>query len=153
MSTLHDRLVFREDRKGDPVRKAYVAASSQEPDISEAETLIRHLKSLGYDVYDWPRQVREVVHEPPICVYEMAREEYQWIQQCDLFVLLAPPIHSGALVEFGFALACQRKILVIRPDRRATIFRHLVEWTAPTIEDAMRELSERVWPEKQSKGG
>lgn len=136
------------------MRKAYVAASSREPDISEAEKLIRHLKSLGYDVYDWPRQVREA-SGLSVSTYdqmEFAREEYQWICQCDLFVLLAPEVHSGALVEFGFALANQVPTLVIRPDR-ATIFRYLCHWTTPTVESAMRELSERVFPGKQSKGG
>lgn len=136
------------------MKKAYIAASSREPDISDAERLIQHLKGLGYDVYDWPRQVREK-SGLSVSTYELqeaAREEYQWISQCDLFVLLAPEVHSGALVEFGFALALlhRARILVIRPER-ATIFGHLVKWTTPTVESAMRELTERVFPARKAR--
>jgi hypothetical protein len=110
--------------------RAYVAGSSIEPHISEAAAAVAALAADGWDVYDWPAMVRTGDMRPP---KEIAEEECDWIAESDVFLLLAPPIVSGALVEFGIAIGASKYrefggpiVLVVRHER-ATIFGTLAD--------------------------
>lgn len=128
-----------------PRVRAYVAGSSIEPHISEAAAAIAALAADGWDVYDWPSMVRAGAVRP---LKEISKDEADWITASDIFLFLAPPVVSGAFVEFGLALGgeyqeCGGPItLVVRPER-ATIFGTLADMSFATTEEAIEWIKGR----------
>lgn len=122
--------------------KIYVATSFQ--NIPEARDVMAALKAAGHSItFDW-------THEKIDPAWDVARQEryfqtcgqndFQGVSDADAVVLVNHTLARDAMAEFGIALGMGKPVLVLYPERRASVFFHRASLCA-TLEDAVTRLS------------
>lgn len=90
--------------------KFYVSTSVK--NYKEAQAIINTLSVEGYScTYDWTQKIlsKESSEDDFYCISKL---ELKGIKNCDIFILLLPG-GKGSHVEFGYALALKKFIILI----------------------------------------
>lgn len=129
--------------------RVYVAASSDE--LDRAEAAMAAVRAEGWEVTcDWVATIRRVGVANPRDVPRDARgfwasEAMVGVDEADAVWLLAPEAgHArGAFVEFGYAFARDKPIVVSGPTHACSIFTALVD-EVPTDAEGLAKLRELI---------
>jgi len=106
--------------------KVYVASAfANWPAVRAVQAAAR---SAGHTItHDWTQQVDEGV--PANSDPSRAAPDVEGVNECDIFVLLSHEDACGALMEYGMALAQDKRCLVCEPERCYSMFHEM-----PTVE-------------------
>lgn len=94
--------------------KVYVASKAE--NYPEVRLVMRALEDAGHTItHDWTVQVETAGPMPQNIVYrrECAHQDEQGVRECDVFVLIMHKGVTGALIEFGMALALDKRVFII----------------------------------------
>lgn len=116
--------------------KVYVASSFL--NIEETRKVMAYLTSLGHEItHDWTTKAVDKswpLDRQAAYLQACGGEDYIGVKMADCLVLVNHEKCRDAMAEFGLAMGMRKKIIVLFPSRRESVFFHLADAQAENLQ-------------------